>query len=87
MTALLSGTPDGVHPPSSSTWPTAGCTGSSAAGAGMRSDSGSNTSQQIASWVEQNFEATSVGDVTLYDLTRTARLTFAASCCRRGVLQ
>ena len=38
-------------------------------GAGMRSDSGSNSAQQIASWVEQNFEATSVGDVTMYDLT------------------
>jgi len=38
-------------------------------GAGMRSDSGSNTSQQIANWVEQNFEAETVGDVTMYDLT------------------
>jgi 4-amino-4-deoxy-L-arabinose transferase-like glycosyltransferase len=38
-------------------------------GIGMRSDSGSSTSQEIASWVEQNFEAQTVGDVTLYDLT------------------
>jgi len=39
-------------------------------GMGMRSDSGSSTSQEIASWVEQNFEARTVGDVTLYDLTQ-----------------
>ena len=38
-------------------------------GAGMRSDSGSHTSQQIATWVEQNFEPQTVGDVRMYDLT------------------
>jgi hypothetical protein len=31
--------------------------------------SGSNTSSAISSWVEANFEATTVGGVTLYDLS------------------
>ncbi len=39
------------------------------AGGGFRSDGGSNQSQQIAAWVEQNFDATTVGGVTVYDLT------------------
>jgi 4-amino-4-deoxy-L-arabinose transferase-like glycosyltransferase len=38
-------------------------------GGGFRSNGGSQTSQEIASWVEQNFTATTVGGVTLYDLT------------------
>ena len=41
-----------------------------AGGVGMRSDSGSNTSQEIASWVEQNFPGQTVDGVTLYDLTQ-----------------
>jgi 4-amino-4-deoxy-L-arabinose transferase-like glycosyltransferase len=36
----------------------------------MRSDSGSRTSQEIASWVAATFESQTVGGVTLYDLTR-----------------
>ena len=39
------------------------------AGGGFRSDGGSNQSQQIAAWVEQSFDATTVGGVTVYDLT------------------
>jgi hypothetical protein len=39
-------------------------------GLGMRSDSGSSVSQEIASWVEQNFDSRTVDDVTLYDLTQ-----------------
>ncbi|MDN4599023.1 ArnT family glycosyltransferase [Leifsonia virtsii] len=34
-----------------------------------RSNGGSDASSQIASWVEENFTATTVGGVTLYDLT------------------
>ena len=30
---------------------------------------GSDASSQITAWVEENFEATSIGDVTVYDLT------------------
>jgi 4-amino-4-deoxy-L-arabinose transferase-like glycosyltransferase len=36
---------------------------------GMGGGSGSNTSSEISSWVEANFEATTVGGVTLYDLS------------------
>jgi 4-amino-4-deoxy-L-arabinose transferase-like glycosyltransferase len=39
-------------------------------GTGVRSDSGSRASQQIATWVEQNFETQTVGGVTMYDLTQ-----------------
>jgi 4-amino-4-deoxy-L-arabinose transferase-like glycosyltransferase len=39
-------------------------------GNGFRSNGGSQTSQEIASWVEQHFTATTVGGVTLYDLTK-----------------
>jgi 4-amino-4-deoxy-L-arabinose transferase-like glycosyltransferase len=39
-------------------------------GVGMRSEGGSNSSQQIASWVEQSFQTRTIGDVTLYDLTQ-----------------
>jgi 4-amino-4-deoxy-L-arabinose transferase-like glycosyltransferase len=35
----------------------------------MQSASGSNTSQQIAQWVANNYTATTVGNVTVYDLT------------------
>jgi hypothetical protein len=38
-------------------------------GVGMRSDSGSRTSQAIAAWVEANFPAQSIGGTTMYDLT------------------
>jgi 4-amino-4-deoxy-L-arabinose transferase-like glycosyltransferase len=34
-----------------------------------QSSSGSNTSQQIAQWVASNYTATTVGNVTVYDLT------------------
>jgi hypothetical protein len=39
-------------------------------GAGMRSDGGSSTSQEIASWVTANFPSKTVDGVTLYDLTQ-----------------
>ncbi|MFI6581654.1 glycosyltransferase family 39 protein [Embleya sp. NPDC050493] len=38
-------------------------------GGGMRSMGGSNASQAIATWVEQTFTASTMGGVTLYDLT------------------
>jgi hypothetical protein len=41
-------------------------------GGGFQSNGGSQASQQIASWVEQNYTATTVGGVTLYDLTQPA---------------
>jgi len=37
---------------------------------GMSSNGGSNSAQQIASWVSQNFTAQTVGGVTVYDLTQ-----------------
>jgi len=40
-------------------------------GGGIRSDSGSTASQEIA-WVADNFTATTVGGVTVYDLTTMA---------------
>jgi 4-amino-4-deoxy-L-arabinose transferase-like glycosyltransferase len=43
-----------------------------AAGIGMRGDSGSQTSQEIAAWVAQNFEAQSAGGTTVYDLSQGA---------------
>jgi 4-amino-4-deoxy-L-arabinose transferase-like glycosyltransferase len=39
-------------------------------GTGVRSDSGSRTSQEIAAWVAATFEPQTVGGVTLYDLTQ-----------------
>jgi hypothetical protein len=36
---------------------------------GFRANGGSRDSEQIAQWVAQNFTATTVGGVTLYDLT------------------
>jgi hypothetical protein len=36
---------------------------------GMASDGGSSSSAEIASWVSENFTATTVGGVMLYDLT------------------
>jgi hypothetical protein len=42
------------------------------AGIGMRGDSGSRTSQEIAAWVAQNFEARSSGGTTVYDLSQGA---------------
>lgn len=41
------------------------------AGGGPGSGSVSSTAGQIAAWVQQNFAATSVGGVTVYDLTPT----------------
>ena len=41
-----------------------------AGGGGMRSDGGSNFSQQIASWVAATFSSQTVDGVTLYDLTQ-----------------
>ncbi len=41
-------------------------------GGSFRANGGSQASQEIASWVEQNFTAITVGGVTLYDLTRSA---------------
>jgi hypothetical protein len=35
-----------------------------------RADGGSSASSEITSWVESNFTATTVGGVTLYDLTQ-----------------
>ncbi len=39
-------------------------------GGGMRPNGGSRISSEIASWVSSNFEATTIGGVTVYDLTR-----------------
>jgi hypothetical protein len=39
-------------------------------GAAMRSDGGSQTSQEIAAWVDANFDAQTIGGVTMYDLTQ-----------------
>ena len=33
---------------------------------------GSDDASQIAAWVEENFTATTIGNVTVYDLTQTA---------------
>jgi len=44
-------------------------------GSGMRPDSGSASSAAIAAWVQQNYTATTVGGVTLYDLTQPAQPT------------
>jgi len=40
-------------------------------GSGGNSNGGSDTSSQISQWVQENFEATTVGGVTVYDLTST----------------
>jgi 4-amino-4-deoxy-L-arabinose transferase-like glycosyltransferase len=39
---------------------------------GFRANGGSQASQQISQWVEENFTATTVGGITLYDLTQPA---------------
>ncbi|MBW8767148.1 MAG: glycosyl transferase, partial [Geodermatophilales bacterium] len=39
-------------------------------GIGMRGDGGSQAAQEIASWVSANFEAQTIGGVTLYDLSQ-----------------
>lgn len=39
-------------------------------GSGFQSNGGSNAAQQIASWVTENYTATTIGGVTLYDLTQ-----------------
>jgi hypothetical protein len=39
-------------------------------GGGMRGQSGSDVAGQITSWVAAHYTATSVGGVTLYDLTQ-----------------
>ena len=36
---------------------------------GMAADSGSDASQEIAAWVAENFDATTVDGATVYDLT------------------
>jgi 4-amino-4-deoxy-L-arabinose transferase-like glycosyltransferase len=36
---------------------------------GFRASGGSQAAQEIASWVEQNFTATTVGGTTVYDLS------------------
>ncbi|WP_448625143.1 glycosyltransferase family 39 protein [Geodermatophilus sp. URMC 64] len=41
-------------------------------GVGMRSDGGSDSGQEIAAWVEENFTAVTVDGVTMYDLTQPA---------------
>ena len=33
---------------------------------------GSDTSSQITAWVEENFTATTIGAVTVYDMTQSA---------------
>ena len=40
-----------------------------ASGTGGRSNGGSSASSDIASWVQANFTATTVGGVTMYDLS------------------
>jgi 4-amino-4-deoxy-L-arabinose transferase-like glycosyltransferase len=42
-------------------------------GAGMSGSTGSDASQEIASWVEQNFAGTTVDGVAVYDLTAGAQ--------------
>jgi hypothetical protein len=39
-------------------------------GFGAGQNQGSNPSAQIASWVESNFTAQTIGGVTVYDLTK-----------------
>jgi hypothetical protein len=39
-------------------------------GAGMRANGGSASSAEISAWVQAHFTATTVGGVTLYDLTQ-----------------
>jgi hypothetical protein len=41
-------------------------------GGGFGGGGGGSASSQIASWVESNFQSTTVGGVTLYDLTAAA---------------
>ena len=41
-------------------------------GGGIRNDSGSTASQEIAAWMADNFTAITVGGVTVYDLTTMA---------------
>jgi hypothetical protein len=36
---------------------------------GMRADGGSSASQEIAAWVQENYAAQTVGNVTVYDLS------------------
>lgn len=50
-----------------------GGAGGGMGGGGMRGMGGSNASQAIATWVEQTFTASTVGGVTLYDLTAPTR--------------
>jgi hypothetical protein len=42
------------------------------AGEGMRSNGGSQASADIASWVAATFTPTTIGGVTMYDLTQPA---------------
>ncbi|GAA0257488.1 glycosyltransferase family 39 protein [Saccharothrix mutabilis subsp. mutabilis] len=42
-------------------------------GAGMPAETGSDASERIAEWVEATFQATTVDDVTVYDLTAGAQ--------------
>lgn len=42
-------------------------------GAGMPAETGSDASERIAEWVEATFDATTVDDVTVYDLTAGAQ--------------
>jgi 4-amino-4-deoxy-L-arabinose transferase-like glycosyltransferase len=42
------------------------------AGVGMRSDSGSSSSTEIAAWVTANYTATTIGTTTVYDLSAAA---------------
>jgi hypothetical protein len=39
-------------------------------GAGFNANGGSRAAQEIAAWVAQNFTATTIDGVTMYDLTR-----------------
>jgi 4-amino-4-deoxy-L-arabinose transferase-like glycosyltransferase len=39
-------------------------------GFGLRANGGSSTSQEIATWVAQNFTATTVSGIPVYDLVR-----------------
>jgi hypothetical protein len=45
----------------------------------MQGDSSSNDSTRIASWVRSNFTATTVGGVTVYDLTGASTALDASS--------
>jgi 4-amino-4-deoxy-L-arabinose transferase-like glycosyltransferase len=53
-------------------------------GMGMRADTGSNSSAEIAAWVQENFTATTIGGVTVYDLTAATTTTTTTNTTAGG---